>query len=327
MQLAINKAWQHQLLTYPNPAVGATVVLNNQVLSVSSHIKAGGPHAEVNAIKDAFIVLNPQSTLKTLTTSHDIHEFLIKNHNNIFIDCTIYVTLEPCNHIGKTPSCASLIKELNFKRVVIGTMDPNNDAAGGLKTLRDVNIQCEQSTLSSKTDDLLLPFIKWQQNKFVFFKLAMRKDGSIDGGYITTKESLTHVHKIRTLIDTLIIGGNTVRIDRPTLDTRFLEDSTINPDILIYSNDQNIDKSIPLFNIENREVTISNSLESINNKNFIMIEGGYNLLETLKDYVDVLMIFVSNQDCSKKEFNCESLGFKVIHTDLSKTDKIIWLKK
>jgi diaminohydroxyphosphoribosylaminopyrimidine deaminase/5-amino-6-(5-phosphoribosylamino)uracil reductase len=72
MQLAINKAWQHQLLTYPNPAVGATVVLNNQVLSVSSHIKAGGPHAEVNAIKDAFIVLNPQSTLKTLTTSHDI---------------------------------------------------------------------------------------------------------------------------------------------------------------------------------------------------------------------------------------------------------------
>ena len=298
MQLAINKAWEHQLLTYPNPAVGATVVLNNQVLSVSSHIKAGGPHAEVNAIKDAFIVLNPQSTLKTLTTSHDIHEFLIKNHNNIFIDCTIYVTLEPCNHIGKTPSCASLIKELNFKRVVIGTMDPNNDAAGGLKTLRDVNIQCEQSTLSSKTDDLLLPFIKWQQNKFVFFKLAMRKDGSIDGGYITTKESLTHVHKIRTLIDTLIIGGNTVRIDRPTLDTRFLEDSTINPDILIYSNDQNIDKSIPLFNIENREVTISNSLESINNKNFIMIEGGYNLLETLKDYVDVLMIFVSNKDCS-----------------------------
>jgi diaminohydroxyphosphoribosylaminopyrimidine deaminase / 5-amino-6-(5-phosphoribosylamino)uracil reductase len=326
MQLAINKAWEYQLLTYPNPAVGATVTFNNNLISLNAHKKAGESHAEVNAIKDAFLYFNPKSELINLTSSHDIHNFLIKNHNNIFNKCTIYVTLEPCNHIGKTPSCASLIKELNFKRVVIGTLDPNKNATGGIKTLKDANIEISKSNLEKETNNLLIPFTKWQKDKFIFFKLAMREDGSIDGGYITTKESLKHVHKLRTLIDTLVIGGNTVRTDRPTLDTRFI-DSKINPDILIYSKNQNIDKTIPLFNIANRKVEISDSLNLINSKNFIMIEGGYNLLEILKDKIDLLIIFVSKEKKSNKKFDLNIFDFQKIHTNNSAEDQIVWLKR
>ncbi len=324
MQLAVDKAWQYQLLTYPNPAVGATIVQDGKVLSCEAHIKAGGPHAEVNAIKSAFLVLNPSSELKKLTSSLDIHNFLITNHNNIFTNCEIYVTLEPCNHIGKTPSCASLLKELKFNKVIVGKMDPNKQAAGGIATLKNANILVE-SIQSKECDELLLPFKKWNKDKFIFFKLAMREDGSVTGGYITTKQSLTHVHHLRTLIDTLVIGGNTVRIDRPTLDTRFIKGSIKNPNILIYSNDTKIDKSIPLFNIGNRDVKIDNSLKYIENDNFIMIEGGYKLLEVLKDKIDMLMIFMSTNNPSNTVFDPTTLGFDTIYEDNNKEDKIIYM--
>lgn len=324
MQKAINKAWQYQLLTYPNPAVGATIVQDGKVLSCEAHIKAGGPHAEVNAIKSAFLILNPSSKINELSSSSDIHNFLIKYHNNVFSTCDIYVTLEPCNHIGKTPSCASLLKELNFNKIIVGTPDPNNKAAGGIKTLEDANINVELIN-NNGCKDLLIPFTKWNKDKFIFFKLAMREDGSIDGGYITTKESLTHVHHLRTLIDTLVIGGNTVRIDRPTLDTRFIKDTFKNPNILVYSNDKNIDQTIPLFHIDNRDVLIDNSLQSIDHDKFIMIEGGYNLLEILKDKIDMLMIFVSQNNPSNTLFNHSTLGFKIVHEDTTKEDKIIYM--
>jgi diaminohydroxyphosphoribosylaminopyrimidine deaminase/5-amino-6-(5-phosphoribosylamino)uracil reductase len=326
MQQAINKAWQYQLLTYPNPAVGSTIVQDNRILSVGAHKYAGGPHAEVEAIKTAYLALYPNSKLINLTNSHDIHDYLLVNHNKCFEDCTIYVTLEPCNHVGKTPSCAMLIKALNFKKVVIGTLDPNNEAKGGLNTLQLSNIECK--VLNSKeTNNLLLPFLKWHNDQFKFFKIAMRTDGSIDGGYITSKQSLRHVHHMRTLIDLLVIGGNTVRMDRPTLDTRFIENNTKNPDILIISKSTNFDKNIPLFNIQNRNVTISNNTSTINKKNFIMIEGGYNFLNYIKDDIDLLMVFISDKNPTNKIFDIQSLGFSIIYTDRSNVDKIIWLKR
>jgi diaminohydroxyphosphoribosylaminopyrimidine deaminase/5-amino-6-(5-phosphoribosylamino)uracil reductase len=326
MQLAINEAWKYQLLTYPNPAVGACVVKNNEVLAVDAHYKAGLPHAEVNALKKAFLSIYPDSDLKKLTSSHDIHEFLYENHNNFFHDCAIYVTLEPCNHSGKTPACAKLLEAIGIKKIVIGSMDPNNEASGGYQRLVKQNFKVSTSCLDEKTNDLLLPFTKWQKDQFIFFKLAMREDGSIDGGYITTKQSLTKVHQIRELIDTIIIGGNTVRTDRPTLDTRFVKNSKKDPNILIYSKQKEFDQTIPLFNVKNRKITISNSFESIQNDKFLMIEGGYQLLAILKDKIDLLMVFVSPQNPTNHKFNLEELGFKIIHEDDSNEDKIVWLK-
>ena len=324
MTQAINEAWKYQFLTYPNPAVGACVVKDNTILSTQAHKIAGMPHAEVNAIKEAFLKLNYNEKLNSLTSSNDIHEYLIKNHNNIFHDCEIYVTLEPCNHIGKTPACANLLKELKFKKVYIGRYDSNNEATGGVNTLISANIDVEVLN-DKRCDDLLYPFTLWQKDKFLFFKLAIREDGSCDGGYITTQDSLKLVHEIRTKLDLLIIGGNTVRTDRPTLDSRFAK---INKacDIMIYSKSKQFDKTIPLFNVLNRKVTISDDIENIKS-NFTMIEGGFNLLNIVKNKIDMLMLFVSHKKKTDTKFNIEDEGFKIVHSYyINEFDEILFCR-
>ena len=234
MQLAIDKAWRYQLLTYPNPAVGATVTFNNKILAVEAHKEVGKPHAEVLALKAAYLTHYPESLLKDIEDSSLIHKYLAENHNNFFKECEIYVTLEPCNHIGRTPACAMLLQSVGIKKVYIGSLDPNNEASGGYRSLVDAGIDVEINLRKEETDSLLEPFKIWQKKSFLFYKIAMREDGSIDGGYITTQESLNFVHQIRTKIDLLLISGKTVRDDRPTLDTRFTQYDK-NPDILIYS--------------------------------------------------------------------------------------------
>lgn len=327
MQLAIQKAWKYQFLTYPNPAVGATVVKAGEIISVEAHQKAGSPHAEVLALKEAYLTFYKDSELKYIESSLEIHNYLIKNHKGFFEDCEIFVTLEPCNHIGKTPACAMLLEAIKIKKVTIGTMDCNNEATGGLQRLRAANIEVEVGICKEQTDELLYPFMKWQENSFIFFKLAMRADGSIDGGYITTQDSLKLVHEIRNHLDLLVIGGETVRIDRPTLDCRF--SSTNNPpDILIYSTRDDFDKTIPLFTIPNRTVEISKNLKIIKDKKFVMIEGGYNLLENVKAQVDYLVIFLSKKTKKDKKIDINQFGFKEVYRYIiNENDTIIFLKK
>ena len=181
MRLAIDEAWKHQLLTYPNPAVGCVIVKNQRLLAVEAHKEAGMPHAEVNALKTAYLKDNPNSILKTKNSSFDIHQFLLQNHNGFFNDCEIYVTLEPCNHIGKTPSCANLLKELKPKRIIISVKDPNKQATGGLETLKNENIDVTLGILEKDGLNLILPFISWQNKSCIFFKMAQTLNGSIDG--------------------------------------------------------------------------------------------------------------------------------------------------
>jgi diaminohydroxyphosphoribosylaminopyrimidine deaminase/5-amino-6-(5-phosphoribosylamino)uracil reductase len=327
MQLAIDKAWKYQFLTYPNPAVGATVVKDGKILSVEAHKKAGMPHAEVLALKVAYLTQYKDSPLQKLETSLEIHNYLIENHKDFFKDCEIYVTLEPCNHIGKTPACAMLLETIQIKKVYIGTLDCNDKATGGLQRLQNANIEVEIDICKNEADKLLYPFKKWQQDSFVFFKLAMREDRTIDGGYITTKDSLTLVHKIRNNLDLLVIGGETVRVDRPTLDSRF---SSIDksPDILIFSNRDDFDNTIPLFSVLNREVQISNDITKIKDKNFVMIEGGYNLFESLKQEIDYLVIFLAKSKKTDAKFEIKQFGFEEIYRyKINDEDTIIFLKK
>jgi len=325
MQQALNEAWKYQFVTYPNPAVGACVVRNNQILSVEAHKTAGLPHAEVNALKTAYLTAYPDSHLKDLVESFEIHNFLIENHNNFFRTCEIFVTLEPCNHIGRTPACANLLKEVGFKKVTVGSLDPNNIASGGIETLQKSGIEVEVGVLKEKCDDLLFPFLQWHNEKFRFFKLAIREDGSCDGGYITSQDSLNLVHQIRTKLDLLIIGGNTVRIDRPTLDSRFVENGKAS-DILIYSKQKEFDREIPLFQVPNRKVTISDNLNILDVK-FSMIEGGINLLESLKNKIDILMLFISHREKSSFLFDIEALGFcKIYSYCINEVDEIVFCK-
>ncbi|MCT7594628.1 bifunctional diaminohydroxyphosphoribosylaminopyrimidine deaminase/5-amino-6-(5-phosphoribosylamino)uracil reductase RibD [Aliarcobacter butzleri] len=325
MRLAIDEAWKHQLLTYPNPAVGCVIVKNQRLLAVEAHKEAGMPHAEVNALKTAYLKDNPNSILKTKNSSFDIHQFLLQNHNGFFNDCEIYVTLEPCNHIGKTPSCANLLKELKPKRVIISVKDPNKQATGGLETLKNENINVTLGILEKDGLNLILPFISWQNKSCIFFKMAQTLNGSIDGK-ISSNRALAYVHTLRDKIDLLVIGGNSVRIDKPTLDTRYIQGK--NPDIFIYSKNKVFDNNIPLFKIPNRKVLISDDLYKLLDYKFIMIEGVYNLLDKLKERIDFFILIISPKiRKGQNALNEIDLDFEIIHENFIGEDKIVFLKR
>lgn len=294
MSLAIKKAWQYQILTYPNPAVGALILdKNNQILSIEAHQKAGYNHAEVNAIKSALKKLNPNLVFPK--DEKQTYDFILKNHNNLLKEAKIYVTLEPCSHYGKTPPCANLIKELCFSEVIISQKDINPTAKGGAQILKNAGIKVKFGVLQNEGFLLLEPFLRWLNENFSFFKLGMSLNGVIKGGIITNNASRLLVHKLRNVIEILAIGGNTVRVDRPILDTRLLGENFKNPDIFIYSKKNEFDKTIPLFSVQNREVIISNDIEKLKNYKLCMIEGGEQMARNLPPFVTHILIFFSNK--------------------------------
>lgn len=324
MSLAIAEAWKYQLLTYPNPAVGAIVLKKGEIVSLEAHKKAGNAHAEVLALKSAYLKKNPTSRLENITSPFEIHDYLKENHDGFFEDCEIYITLEPCNHTGKTPACSDLLVALKPKRVIISVLDPNKNASGGIEKLKSCGIDVTIDICKKQGEDLLFPFLRYMSGKFLFFKLAARANGSIDGGYITSKESLTYVHKLRSVIDTLVIGGNTVRTDRPTLDCRFIEHGK-SPDVLIYSSKKEFDREIPLFKVPNREVIISNTLDV--SSGYIMVEGGYTLLEQLYYQIDMLVLFISPNFKNSNDILLTELKFEILYSMQIGDDELIFLKK
>ncbi|CAM3565935.1 bifunctional diaminohydroxyphosphoribosylaminopyrimidine deaminase/5-amino-6-(5-phosphoribosylamino)uracil reductase RibD [Arcobacter aquimarinus] len=325
MKLAIDEAWKYQLLTYPNPAVGCVVVKNGAILSIEAHKEAGMPHAEVNALRAAFLKIYPNSVLKTLNNSYDIHDYLIKNHNDFFNDCEIFITLEPCNHEGKTPACSELLKVLKPKRVIISVKDPNPKASGGLETLLSQNIKVDIGILQNDGYNLLLPFISWQNKTCIFFKMAQTLNGSIDGK-ISSNRALAYVHTLRDKIDLLLIGGNTVRIDKPTLDSRYIAGCA--PDIMIYSKNKMFDNNIPLFKIPNRKVFISDDLFKLLDYKFVMIEGVYTLLEKFKEKIDFIILIISSKiRKGENTLNDINLDFEIMHENFIGEDKVVFLKR
>jgi diaminohydroxyphosphoribosylaminopyrimidine deaminase/5-amino-6-(5-phosphoribosylamino)uracil reductase len=325
MKLAIDEAWKYQLLTYPNPAVGCVVVKNGEILSIEAHKEAGMPHAEVNALKAAYLKKHPNDVIKTKRKSEDIHEYLIKNHNGFFNDCEIFVTLEPCNHIGKTPACANLLKELKPKRVIIAHEDTNKIASGGCETLKEANIDVSLGCMKKEAYELLYPFIKWSENTFVFYKMAQTLNGSIDGK-ISSNQALAYVHTLRDKIDLMVIGGNTVKTDKPTLDARYIAGRA--PNVMIYSKNKIFDTNIPLFKIPNREVIISDDLFKLLDYKFVMVEGTYNLLDTLKERIDYLVLLVSPKiRKGENALNEIDMDFEIIHENYIGQEKIIYLKR
>jgi diaminohydroxyphosphoribosylaminopyrimidine deaminase/5-amino-6-(5-phosphoribosylamino)uracil reductase len=323
LNLALQEAWKHQGLTYPNPAVGAVVIdENGKILSIASHKKQGKAHAELNAIKDAYTLLTNDKTIQTLNNPSQIHTYLLKNHNNLFKNCKIYITLEPCNHFGSTPPCSLLLSTLSFEEVIIGSFEENSEAKGGIQRLEDHGIKVKTGILKKECDTLLYPFKKWKENRFVFFKIATNLNGSYDTGIISSKASREFVHKLRDKIDLLVIGGNTVRVDRPTLDSRMVGGKA--PDVLIYSKRKDFDKTIPLFGVKNRKVYISNSLEIIKKYNFIMIEGGDSMLKATQNMIDWYLFFISAFIKPGKNLDTKA-KLRFLWQNKSDTDIMLWL--
>lgn len=325
MTLALNAAWDYQLLTFPNPAVGATCIsTEGSILSVGAHKIAGGPHAEVYALRDAYTLLSGDNTIAHSDDSHAIHDYLKAHHNGLFHTISMTVTLEPCSHSGKTPSCALLIRDLGIKEVFIACKDPNPEAANGEKILKDAGIECTFGMMESEGNVLLEPFLRWQKSPFVFFKWAQRLDGTIDNGVISSSSSREHVHALRDRCDLIVIGGNTVRQDRPTLDARLVGGKV--PDVLIYSHRDDFDMSIPLFAVPNRHVFIEPSLERINEYSLVMIEGGAGMFEASREVCDWYLGYIA----PKIGGGSQTLGtvqedFEVLSAKI--TDNIIlWMK-
>jgi len=326
MKLAIDEAWKYQFLTYPNPAVGCVVVRGEtEILSIEAHKEAGNAHAEVNALKAAYLKYHPNDLIKTKNSSHDIHDYLIKNHNGFFNDCKVYVTLEPCNHIGRTPSCANLLKELKPKEIIVAIEDPNKIATGGLEVLKNENIEVSIGCMKKEAYNLLYPFIKWNSGTFIFYKMAQTLNGSIDGA-ISNNAAKAYVHTLRDKTDLMVIGGNTVRMDKPTLDARYI--AGIAPDVMIYSQNKIFDRNIPLFHIPNRKVFISDDLFKLLDYKFVMVEGTYNLLDKLKEKLDFIVLLV-NPKIRKgvNALNEIDMDFEIVHENYIGNEKIVYLKR
>lgn len=325
MKLALDEAWKYQLQTYPNPAVGCVIVKDSKILAIEAHTQAGLAHAEVNALKTAFLTQDSNSILKIKNTSSQIHDFLIENHNGFFEDCDIYVTLEPCNHIGKTPSCASLLACLKPKRVIISVLDANAQASGGIQTLKDARIDVKLGVLEKEGNNLILPFLSWQNKTCIFFKMAQTLNGMIDGS-ISGHMARLYVHTLRDKIDLLVIGGNTVRNDRPKLDTRYVLGR--NPDVFIYSKNKDFSENLPLFKIPNRKVIVSDDLFKLLEYKFVMVEGVYALLDKLKNRLDFIVLIINPKIRDGLNTQIElDIDFEIMHENYIGEEKIVFLKR
>ena len=247
METAIYLAKKGKGYTSPNPLVGAVVVKNNQIVGKGWHKKAGLAHAEVEAINDA-----GEKTLES----------------------DLYVTLEPCNHFGKTPPCTKKIIQAGIKRVVIGTEDPNpNVCGGGIKYLRDHGINVELGILKKETETLIEDFIWYVKNKtpFVILKSALTLDGNIatstgDSKWITNKKSRAYVHKLRHKSDAILVGSGTVKNDNPSLTTRINNFATKDPKRIILNSKLTIDKNAKVLTQKSDNATIMVISEDISPK-------------------------------------------------------------
>lgn len=191
----------------PNPLVGAVIVLNGRLLGKGFHKKFGDSHAEVNAIKDAHT-----------------------RRSNIR-GATLYVNLEPCVHYGKTPPCVHVVVDEGIDRVVAAMKDPNPLVAGkGFDYLRSVGVKVIAGVLKSEAEKLNEKFLKYITTglPFVALKVAQTSDGFIakkDGTskWISTKESRTIVHRLRSEYDAVVVGRGTAAIDNPKLTVRTIK--------------------------------------------------------------------------------------------------------
>lgn len=286
MSLAINEAWKWQFLTYPNPAVGCVLLdSGGKILSVAAHEGAGGAHAELNAVIRALRECEP--SLKPPNEPNAAYEFALKHHKNLLAGGAAFVSLEPCAHFGKTPPCARLLSALGLKKVFVSVADTSAAARGGGEFLRKNGVEVEFGACENEGLKLLKPFLKWQKNEpFKLFKLALTLNGSALGK-VTRREGDIYTHKIRSKIDCLVLGGATVRADKPTLDARLVGGRA--PDVCILTRGDlgEFDKEIPLFSVKNRQIFTQIPSEA----KFLLYEGGENFLRLFADEMDAFLIF------------------------------------
>lgn len=207
MKRAIDLAKMGEGSVSPNPLVGAVIVKDGKIIGEGYHKKYGDLHAERNAFLD------------------------MKKRGENALGATLYVTLEPCCHHGKTPPCSEAIIENKIKKVVIGSKDPNKKVnGGGVKALKEASIEVISDFLKEECDELNDVFFHYIRTKmpYVVFKYAMTADGKIatktgDSKWISSDKSREIVHHLRNKYSAILVGINTVLIDDPMLNVRLVK--------------------------------------------------------------------------------------------------------
>ena len=309
LKRAIDLARKGKYLTKPNPMVGCVIVKDSEVIAEGYHMKYGSNHAEINALED------------------------LNKNNNIseaeFRQLTLYCTLEPCCHHGKTGPCTDAIIKSGIKKVVIGIKDPNPKVSGsGIKQLEDNGIE----VLSGFFEEELI-----ELNKHFFFKnthnrpyIAVKIASSADGmshrkdntfTWITSEQSRDDVQIVRAGFDAILTGGNTLRNDNPRMNARV--DFEVNQPQKILLTSQEINKELNFFKsgdvIINRSSDLNKVITELSNTeiNSILVEAGPNLVNAFldNDLVDEIIIYKSNITLGDEGVSwfenktIESLGF------------------
>lgn len=295
MQRAIDLAQLGMGYVSPNPMVGAVIVYNNKIIGESYHQKCGEAHAEVNAIN---YVLNKYVDAE-----------------KILQQSTIYVSLEPCSHYGKTPPCVDLIIKYKLQHVVVGCTDLNPKVKGqGIKKLLNAGIKVTYGILEQECIRLNKRFFTSinKQRPYIILKWAQTADGFFapHGNlqyWITSAASKTLVHKWRSQEDCVLVGKNTAKIDNPNLNVRLITGR--NPKRAVIDRDLELPNHLLLF--DNSEDTfVFNKLKTcieyktkfiafedfdyllpqyilnqlyLNNVQSVIIEGGSKTLQTFID--------------------------------------------
>jgi diaminohydroxyphosphoribosylaminopyrimidine deaminase / 5-amino-6-(5-phosphoribosylamino)uracil reductase len=247
MRRCLELAGRAEGCTSPNPMVGAVVVHNGVIIGEGFHLRAGTPHAEVHAINAV-------------------------RDKDLLPSSTIYASLEPCSHHGRTPPCADLIISSGIRRVVVGTTDTSLKVAGrGIARLREAGIDVVAGVLEEECRHLNRRFFTWHERKrpYVVLKWARSADGFIDLArkagdtaephWITGNTERILVHRWRAAEDAILAGGGTVRTDNPSLDVRLWKGK--NPLRIIVSRSGNMDPGSKVF-----DGTVDTILFTCNNK-------------------------------------------------------------
>ncbi len=239
--------------TYPNPLVGSVIVHNGEIIGEGYHHQAGEPHAEINAINSV-------------------------KDKSLIPESTIYVSLEPCAHFGKTPPCALKIKELGFKKVVIGAMDSHDKVNGkGKKIIQDAGIEVVSRVLENECIELNKRFFTYHEKKrpYIILKWAESSDGFLDKDFkpYSISNSLVNqfVHQLRADEHAILVGTQTALNDNPSLNVRNVEG--VNPVRILIDFELKVSQDFNIYNQEAKTIVINSVKEEIQDHiHFIKID-------------------------------------------------------
>ncbi|MBW0000626.1 MAG: bifunctional diaminohydroxyphosphoribosylaminopyrimidine deaminase/5-amino-6-(5-phosphoribosylamino)uracil reductase RibD [Verrucomicrobia bacterium] len=274
MRLALRQARKGLGTTSPNPAVGAVIVRDGQVLAAGFHERAGGPHAEVAALA---ALQDPGSAT----------------------GATLYVTLEPCSTFGRTPPCTAAILAAGIGRVVVGCIDPNPRHRGnGINFLQAHGIPVATGILEKECRDLNTGFNRWitTGRPWVIAKFAQSLDGRLtrppgESTWLTSKRSRFRAQRLRATVDAILVGAETIRRDDPQLTVR-VGRRHLQPWRVVVTRSGDLPAAARVFTDEYRERTLvfQNSswetvLDDLGQRGVtrLLVEGGGKVLGQLRD--------------------------------------------